>query len=45
VGAHFFDEVGVDVEEAFDFEPLGAVFPEFGGAGFVGGIFVDCIIY
>jgi hypothetical protein len=35
----------VDVEEAFDFEPLGAIFPEFGGARFVGGVFVDFVMY
>jgi hypothetical protein len=38
---HFLDDVDVDVDEAFDFEPLRAVFPELGGTGFVGGVFVD----
>lgn len=42
VGLHFGYHVGVDVEQALDFEPLGGVFPEFGGARFVGGVFVDC---
>jgi hypothetical protein len=39
---HFFDDVDVDVDEAFDLEPLRAVLPKLGGAGFVGGVFVDC---
>jgi hypothetical protein len=41
VRAHFLDKVGVNIEETFDFEPLGAVFPELGGARLVGGVVVD----
>jgi len=40
---HFLDYVDVDVYEAFDLEPLCAVFPELGGAGFVGGILIDWV--
>lgn len=39
---HFFDDVDVDVDEAFDLEPLRAVLPELGGAGLVSRVFVDC---
>jgi hypothetical protein len=38
---HFLDNVDVDVYEAFNLEPLRAVFPEFRGTGFVGGVFID----
>ena len=40
---HFLNYVDVDVDEAFDLEPLRAVFPELGGAGFVGGVLVDWV--
>lgn len=38
---HFLDHVEMDIDEALDFEPLRAVFPEFRGARLVGGVFVD----
>jgi len=38
---HFLYHVDVDVDEAFNLKPLRAVFPELGGAGFVGGVLVD----
>jgi hypothetical protein len=40
---HFLDDIDVNVYEAFDLEPFRAIFPELGGAGFVGGVFIDWV--
>ena len=43
MGAEFLDQGSVEEEEAFDLEPEGGVGPEFWGARFVGGRFINCV--